>query len=328
MRPFALALACLVIAPVAASRQQASVQVQAGQATATPLNELDRFMEQVLARRDDNWKKLQQYILDEQERFELRGPGGALLLGEKREYTWYVREGYFIRSPVRFNGITVSDRDRDEYEERFLKRARERDARGASGADAAPIEVQTPSDVQGLLRQSREPQFISSSYFLRFKFDPGRYALVGREQFDGKPVLRIEYSPTKLFSDDPGDKVERRQKQAAGHESDEAYGAAVQRVINKTSLVTMWIEQDRQQIVKYTFDNVGFEVLPLSWLVRMTDLKASMMMKESFPGIWLPSRVDAAGSMVLAPGRFDVSYSVDYSGYREAAVTTKVRPVR
>ena len=53
-------------------------------------------MQQVLARRDDNWKKLQQYILDEQERAELRGPGGALVWGEKRDYTWYVRDGYFV----------------------------------------------------------------------------------------------------------------------------------------------------------------------------------------------------------------------------------------
>src|ERR1700681_4974532 len=70
-------------------------------------SELDGFMEQVLARRDDSWKKLQQYILDEQERAELRGPGGMLVLGDKREYTWYVRGGFFVRSPVRFNGVTI-----------------------------------------------------------------------------------------------------------------------------------------------------------------------------------------------------------------------------
>src|SRR4029450_10370016 len=30
--------------------------------------DLDRFMERVLAKRDENWKKLQQYLLDEQAR--------------------------------------------------------------------------------------------------------------------------------------------------------------------------------------------------------------------------------------------------------------------
>ena len=62
-------------------------------------SDLDSFMQQVLARRDDNWKKLQQYVLDEQERAEIRGPAEALIWGEKREYTWYLRDGYFIRSP-------------------------------------------------------------------------------------------------------------------------------------------------------------------------------------------------------------------------------------
>jgi len=36
-------------------------------------NDLDAFMKQVVARRDDNWKKLQQYVFDEREQLELRG---------------------------------------------------------------------------------------------------------------------------------------------------------------------------------------------------------------------------------------------------------------
>ncbi len=38
-------------------------------------SDLDAFMEKVLARRDDNWKKLQQYVLEEKEAFNLTGPG-------------------------------------------------------------------------------------------------------------------------------------------------------------------------------------------------------------------------------------------------------------
>ena len=72
-----------------------------------PTAELDAFMAQVLARRDENWKKVQQYILDEEERVEFRGPGEILLWGAKREYLWYPRDGFFVRSPVRFNGVTA-----------------------------------------------------------------------------------------------------------------------------------------------------------------------------------------------------------------------------
>ena len=38
-------------------------------------SDLDAFMEKVLARRDENWKKLQQYVLDEREQIDIRGPG-------------------------------------------------------------------------------------------------------------------------------------------------------------------------------------------------------------------------------------------------------------
>ena len=49
------------------------------------------------------------------------------------------------------------------------------------------------------MQETRQPEFVSSAYFLRFKFDAGRYALVGREQLEGQDVLRVEYYPTKLF---------------------------------------------------------------------------------------------------------------------------------
>ena len=93
-----------------------------GQTAPAPTGELDALMQQVLTRRDDNWKKVQQYIFDEQERVEFRGPGEMLLWGAKREYIWYPREGFFVRSPVRFNGVTISERDREKYEQDFLRR--------------------------------------------------------------------------------------------------------------------------------------------------------------------------------------------------------------
>src|SRR4051794_9694484 len=155
--------------------------------------DLDAFMKQVVARRDDNWKKLQQYIFDEREQIELRGPGHAPLWGERREYTWYIRDGFFVRSPLKFNGVAIGESDRRSYEDSYLKRMKARDKRcgrgtysaGADGPDhqsarpcvaapsdapAEPAAGQVPPDVDGLIRQTRQPQFISSAYFLRFKF--------------------------------------------------------------------------------------------------------------------------------------------------------------
>jgi hypothetical protein len=251
----------------------------------------------------------------------LRGPSERLIWGQKREYTWYVREGYFIRSPVRFNGVAISESERQKYEDKFLQRAksREKPPDPSTAAPAAPV------DVQSFITQTREPQFISSAYFLQFKFEPGHYALVGHEKLDNRDVLKIEYYPQHMFSDDPKTRTERRVRQAASKAPDERLDEQMDRLINKVSLVTLWVEPGQHQIVKFTFDNTGLDFLPLAWLARVAELKATMVMSEAFPGVWLPKRVDSAGAMVLASGRLDVRYALDYNGYREAKVTTKIR---
>jgi hypothetical protein len=296
------------------------------QTTSTRPNELDTFMAQVLAHRDDNWKKLQQYILDEQEHAELRGPGATLLWGDKREYVWYLRDGYFVRSPVRANGIAINEADREKYEQDFLNKARAREKSAEKTLKDDTPSPAPPTDVQSLIQQTREPQFVSSAYFLQFKFEEGKYALVGREKIDGRDVLRIEYYPTKLFSEEPETRAEARTNQATGRKSKEgAYGDEVQRLMNKVSLVTLWVEPTQKQIVKYTFDNVGLDFLPAAWLVRVTDLKANMLMSEAFPGVWLPKRIDMSAGVLMAPGPLSMTYEIQYSGYREAATSTKYR---
>src|SRR4051794_12655285 len=103
--------------------------------------DLDAFMRQVLARRDDNWKKLQQYVLDEREQIELRGKDLQPIWGERHEYTWYIRDGFFVRSPVRFNGVEIGEPERRKYEAEFLRRAEERERRGRfPSADAGALQ--------------------------------------------------------------------------------------------------------------------------------------------------------------------------------------------
>jgi hypothetical protein len=297
-------------------------------AAAGAQTDLDAFMGQVLARRDDNWKKLQQYVLDERETIDLRGPGRVPLWGERRDYTWYIRDGFFVRSPLKANGVAIGDAERREYEASFLKRQQERDkrrGRSQEAADARPAEApaepqaEMPRDVDGLLRQTREPQFISSAYFLRFKFEEGKYALVGRETLDGRDVLRVEYYPTRMFGG-----TDRRRHGPEPSADDKARDAQFQKLMNKVALVTLWVEPKAHQIVKYTFDNVGFDFLPVQWLVHVNDLKASMTMGQPFPDVWLPNGLDLAFSGTLAVGQFDLSYRLDYHDYRRPDVTSKV----
>src|SRR5262245_59751106 len=290
-------------------------------------SDLDAFMQEVLIRRDDNWKKLQQFVLDERGSTQLRGPGQALLWGQRSDYTWFIRQGFFVRSPLKVNGVTVSEADRRKYEADYLKQEQERERRYRRREDAKPgepVPVDAPSDFDGLLKQTRQPGFISSSYFLRFKFDEGHYALVGRERLEDRDVLRIEYYPTNLFA------LPRRRpqdQQANGNQDREKQAASqvqMMRLMNKKSKVTLWIEPTSHQILKYTFDDLGWDFLPGQWLGRLTEVKASMAMSQAFPDIWLPRGIAMDFEMVFALGPVQVHYNVDYHDYRRADVTTKV----
>ena len=303
---------------------------------ATPFaqTDLDTFMGKVLAARDGNWKKLQQYILDERSEITARGPAGIPVWGERREYTWFIREGYFIRSPVSANGVAISEADRRKAEDAYLRRTKEREKRDAArgrGAGEAPAEPERiPEDAPSLdafLTQTRQPGFIDTAYFMKFKFEEGRYALVGKETFDGRPVLRIEYYPAQLFRDEPN--PERDAKRAAEREKNprrgQDVGDTMQRMLNKVSLVTLWVEPQSHQIVKYIFDNVNLDFMPGAWLFRLDDLKASMTMGQPFKNVWLPRDIEMLFGATIAVGSFDIRYRVDYRDYREATTSARIK---
>lgn len=328
---------CVVLAVLAAC---VVVRVSVA-ASPVPLtqNDLDVFMKSVVAKRDDNWKKFQQYVLDEREQIEVRGPGKVPIWGDRRDYTWYLRDGFFVRSPVKANGVSVPEEDRRKYEDDFLKheKALEERRTGTSGSvtvgrgiavehsrgpGTAP-EDGASMDAQSLIRQSREPQFISSAYFLRFKFEEGKYVFVGPETLDGREVLKVEYYPARLFSHEQDARAKRR---ANGNKNaEDNLDAALERMMNKVSVVTLWIEPTDHQIVKYIFDNVNVDFLPAAWLVRLTDLRATMNMDQPFPDVWLPKDVEVYFSAMLALGEIDARYRLDYQNYKLATATARIK---
>jgi hypothetical protein len=334
--------------------------VLTGRAVPRAQSDLDAFMRDVLAERDSNWKKLQQYVLDEHEQIEMRGPSGTPLWGERRDYTWYIRDGFFVRSPLRVNGAAVPEGDRLKYETDFLARAKRRDARqadtgdpasdAAAGgapangrrADSAPADTApadsapasgadaAPQNLDGLIRQSRQPQFISSAYFLRFRFDQGRYALVGRERFENRDVLRIEYYPDNLFTEqrrrELRDELEgdRRRPPPRDRDGQRQLDAELRRLMNKSSRVTLWIEQASHQIVKYTFDDLDWNFFPAQWLAQVDSVSASMTMGQPFEDVWLPRSLQMDVGLLLAFGNIDFRYILQYDEYRQPDVKSKV----
>jgi hypothetical protein len=290
----------------------------------TAQTDLDALMSRVLERRDESWKKLQQYTLNERELLRVTGPGGQPLYGFEREYLWFPRAGFFIRSPLRADGVEIGEAERRKEEDRWLRRqqSRERRARGGATQEQSPeggdpaADLDSPERVEDVIRQSFAPQFVSSADFLRFRFDPGQYAFVGRERLMNRDVLRIEYYPTKLFA----------QGRARPNRELRERDTKIQGRMNKVSLITLWVDPELEQILQYDFHNIDMDFLPGRALVRLDELQAWMRMGEPFSGVWLPASIDIGFRMTLAIGEVAAQYEVTYEDYREAATSGRVVP--
>jgi hypothetical protein len=140
--------------------------------------------------------------------------------------------------------------------------------------------------------------------------------LAGREKWNDREVLKIEYYPSKLFTEGRT----RPDKRVRDKDED------VEEKMNKVSLVTLWIDPKEHQILQYTFDNVGLEFLPGRSIVRVDEMRASMKMTQPFPEVWLPGTIEMGFGLTTALGSLEARYQVDYHDYRLAEVTTKIRP--
>ena len=94
--------------------------------------------------------------------------------------------------------------------------------------------------------------------------------------------------------------------------------------MNKTSLVTLWVDPAERQILRYEFRNIDMDFIPARWLVRFDSMRATMQMAEPFPNIWLPASVSMRFRMTLAAGPFEGRYDVKYSDYRLPETSGKV----
>jgi len=288
--------------------------------------DLDTLMGSVLLKRDENWKKLQQYVLEERESMEVTAPDGRRIYGFKREYQWFPRDGFFIKSPLTADGVRIGEEQRRRQEAIWLAREQYREKRRAEARagketdDPARTEITfgpggINANVETALRDTLEPGFVSAAYFLDFKFEQGQYALAGRDQYLGRDVLKVEYYPTRMFTGGrgrPNRQLRERNKE-------------IGRQMNKVSLVTLWIDQGDRQIVKYDFSNVDASFFPGAWLMRLEELNASMEMSQPFEGVWLPKTVRIGFDMAFAGGNVQGRYTSEYYDYRLATVEQRIK---
>ena len=136
-------------------------------------------------------------------------------------------------------------------------------------------------------------------------------------------MVRIEYYPEQLFGDQ-SDAAECGEPPMIG-----VPGRA--EAFNKNALITFWIDPVEHQIVRLTFDNGGFEFMPLRWLVRLDELTVSMTMGRPLGGDWLPERIEGSGMMTVASGSTRLAYTRTFVNYRQAVTAGSLRsraPVR
>jgi hypothetical protein len=306
-------------------------------------NDLDAFMKQVLSKRDDNWRKLQQYTLEEDEIFQVTALNGRKVYGFKREYSWFPTDtGIFVRSPTSADGVKVPEEDRRKAEASWIEREEGRDKRAKERADKeVRVQAGQPDTGDGthvtidsneplpglndLVKPGAEPRFVSSAYFMKFKFDEGSYAFAGREKLLGRDVYKVEYYPQQYFRDSPAERERKRERRKQGKTDDGDADDKIERKMDKVSLITMWIEPKDFQILQYEFSNIDFDFLPGRSLVRLDDLRAAMHMREAFPNVWLPDTINMAFGMTIALGDINASYDVKYHDYKLAEVKTRVR---
>jgi hypothetical protein len=310
------------------------------QPAAAKETDLDALMARALKHRADAWKTMEQYILNEREQLELRGPFGLPLFGERREFTWFVRDGYFVRSPLEFNGVKIGDERRRAYEDRWLKREKRREQEKAEKDAAKEVAPPAgtprpadapPADVEAFVKQTSEPRFISAAYFLDFKFEPGNYYVAGRETFAGRPVIKVEYFPRRLFSDDDDDRERREQEKAQRNAERAKRGQKPEKEIsielqmNKVARITLWVDEERAMILKYVFENVDFDFLPAQWLLRIEDVRAEMEMSQPFPGIWMPKDMGMRFAVTFANGTYEMRYGLSFYDYRLGDVKSRIK---
>jgi len=344
---FFIAAACAAVIAAATVSDTRAQTSSAATATGNQ-SDLDAFMKQVLTRRDENWKKLQQYTLEEDETFQISALNGRKIYGFKREYSWFPSDtGIFVRSPISADGVKVPEYDRRKAEASWIKqeedreKAREKRAqeRAQSPGDTAisvnkddggtHVTVDSEKPLPGLddlVKSNAEPRFVSSAYFMKFRFDEGSYAFAGREKLLGRDVYKIEYYPHQLFRDSPEKRErDRERRKAQGKDPDKDPDDTIERKMDKVSMVTLWIDPAESQIVRYDFENLGLDFFPGQWLVRVGETSASMTMGRYFDGVWLPKQIVLKGDLQVAIGSFDIDYRREFLEYRKAETSARIR---
>ncbi|MFH1572685.1 MAG: hypothetical protein ABIG68_01810 [Acidobacteriota bacterium] len=227
----------------------------------------------------------------------------------RRKVNWEELRGYVFseRESLKITGMKVAPME--SFEREYIWFVRDGHlVRSPVRIDGVKVsaEEQAKAEDEYLRRSKRRRRdSLEREEFFGFKFEPGRYLYAGKQSLDGRELVAVEYFPR--INDNP-----------KGSKDDE-----YESMLEKTLRVKMLILPEEHQIVRMTFDNVGFEFLPYRWLVRLDDIEASMVMDKPIGDVWLPRDISAYGSISTAAGRLAIRYSREFYDYSLTDVKVK-----
>ena len=88
-------------------------------------------------------------------------------------------------------------------------------------------------------------------------------------------------------------------------------------------MVTLWVDPETRQIVKYAFENTGLDFLRFRWLLRADGLQASMELAP-IRGVWMPARMTLSGRATTALGEFAATITQEFFDYRQAETRARL----
>ena len=172
--------------------------------------------------------------------------------GERRDYTLvHPRRATSSAVPLKANGVTIARGRSAQGRRRFPEAgegARRSSGEAAEAADAKaarragatqPAATSRRRTSTRCSRRRASREFIDSAYFLQFKFEQGKYALVGRETVRRPRRAAHRVLPGAAVLARAGrSRSKPRQAEKKTEQRDEDVDATIERMMNKVSLVT------------------------------------------------------------------------------------------
>jgi hypothetical protein len=245
--------------------------------------QLNDLMAQVLKKCEIDMQNLSNYIFNETEIYDVSGDLKQNAKSFRREFVWVVRDGYFVRSPLSYDGKEVTEDEKVNGEKDYIQyQKRQKKWKNSIDQFVDFFRYTIKSIIQnswGPLLNSKLVPLEEMSYqdsYLEFK--PKKFQYMGEVQYEGKTLIQVRTE----------------------------YGEIWQKVV-------MLIDPDEGQLIKLTnYRDVGI------W----GTVESTMAMHKPFGDVWLPKRFSHNRIATVAIKAI-TSYSREFHSFRRSEVKAR-----